>query len=53
MVIDNTTKPPVYLERFGSVSPIKWEPPPDGKYKFNVDASYNKRGTVAQSVEDY
>jgi hypothetical protein len=43
MVIDSTTKPPAYLERSGLVSPIKWEPPPNGKYKFNVDGSYNKR----------
>jgi hypothetical protein len=45
MVIDSTIKPPVYLERFGSVSSIKWEPPLDGKYKFNVDDAYNKRNS--------
>ncbi|MCH82159.1 ribonuclease H, partial [Trifolium medium] len=43
IVVESIVKPPAYMDRQGSITLIRWDRPPDGSYKFNVDGSYNKR----------
>jgi hypothetical protein len=43
MVVESIVKPATYMQSNGSTIHIKWEPPPAGTLKFNVDGAHCRR----------